>query len=160
MSFDKNKLWIASIGALIALSMSTTPVDAQANSHVGMRVGYNHRTQEVLLSANLLVPMTSRIFFYPSLDVYLPEDGNRIGFNGDIKVALPGAATGPQLYAGAGIGVVNRNEEGFSNSDLGANLLFGVESQIGWIHPFAEGKIMLHNQSQLQLIAGVNITLR
>lgn len=160
MPFETNKLWLASIGAFAALAITTTPVDAQANSHVGMRVGYNHRHEEVLLSANLIVPMTSRIYFYPSLDVYLPDRGNRIGFNGDIKVALPGAGTGPQFYAGAGVGVVNRNDEGLSNSDLGANLLIGIESRIGWIHPFAEGKIMLYNQSQLQLLAGVNITLR
>jgi hypothetical protein len=41
--------------------------------------------------------MTSRVEFYPSLDIYAPERGNRIGFNGDVKISFP-TAPGPQLY--------------------------------------------------------------
>ena len=147
--------------ALIASALHTTPATAQSNSQVGMRVGYNFRADEPLLSTHLIVPMTSRIFFYPSLDVYAPEEGNRLGFNGDVKITLPSGTNGSyQLYAGAGLGIINRNEDGFSNSDLGANFLMGIESRIGWIHPFAEGKLMIYDRSQFQLLAGVNITLR
>lgn len=146
--------------SLVILAMTAPRARAQDDSEVGMRAGYNFREEEVLLSAHLLVPMTSRIFFYPSLDVYAPENGNRVGFNGDVKVALPVRIPGgPQLYAGAGIGVINRNTDGMSNSDIGANLLMGLESKIGWIHPFGEGKIMVYDKTQFQLVAGVNIRL-
>ena len=150
----------ASAALLVSLTMAAAPAAAQSTSYVGMRIGYNFRSEEPLVSAHLQVPMTSQIYFYPSLDVYAPETGNRIGFNGDVKVRLPSSsAMGPRLYAGAGIGVTNRNEDGFSNSDIGANLLFGVESQIGWLHPFAEGKFMIYDRTQFQVVAGVNITL-
>jgi hypothetical protein len=146
--------------ALLALAVAITPIAArgQASTHVGMRIGYNFAHDEALLSANLTVPMTSRIEFYPSLDIYTPERGNRIGFNGDVKVLLP-ARSSMQMYAGGGLGIVNRNEGDFSNTDLGANLLFGIESRVGWIHPFGEAKLMLHDRSQFQLIGGVNLTL-
>jgi hypothetical protein len=145
--------------SLLAVSAGvSTGAGAQASTHVGMRVGYNFETDEALLSANLTVPMTSRIYFYPSLDIYTPDRGNRIGFNGDMKISFP-MASGPAWYAGAGVGVVNRNEGDFSNTDVGANLLAGLESRTGWIHPFVEGKVLLYNRSQFQLIAGVNLTL-
>lgn len=154
------KAALAITAAVLALTIAGAPASAQSSSHVGMRVGYNFRVEEALLSMHLQVPMTSRIYFYPSLDVYAPEEGNRVGFNGDVKIALPGAPpVGLQLYAGAGLGIINRNEDGFSNSDLGANFLMGIESAIGWIHPFAEGKLMIYDRSSFQMVAGVNITL-
>lgn len=147
-------------GAAIAVAVTTAPAAAQANSYVGMRVGYNFRLEDPLISAHLQIPMTSRIYFYPSMDVFAPETGNRIGFNGDIKIGLPSlSAMGPRLYAGAGIGITNHNDAGISTSDVGANFLFGIESQVGWLHPFAEGRLMLYNRSQFQMVAGVNIAL-
>ncbi len=131
---------------------------AQASTHVGGRVGYNFDTREVMFSANLTVPMTSRVEFYPSLDVYAPDRGNRIGYNGDVKVMFP-MTSGPQFYAGGGVGVVNRTVADFSDTDVGLNLLLGLESRSGWIHPFVEGKVLVHDQSQFQLIGGLNLTI-
>jgi hypothetical protein len=148
---------IAIMSAILAMVVAHG-AGAQASTHVGMRIGYNFDHEEVMLSANLTVPMTSRIEFYPSIDIYTPDRGNRIGFNGDVKVMFP-TTSGPQLYAGGGLGIMNRNEGNFSNTDLGVNLLFGLESRIGWIHPFAEGKVLLHDRTQFQLIGGINLTL-
>jgi hypothetical protein len=161
MQLHVNRFRISVSAALMALVFTAAPAAAQSNSYVGMRAGYNFGSEEALISAHLQVPMTSRIYFYPSLDVYMPESGNQIGFSGDVKIGLPTSSNlGPRLYAGGGVGVTNRNEEGLSNSDLGANILFGVESQIGSIRPFAEGKIMLYDRTQFQMIAGVSLILR
>lgn len=149
---------MAVAGTMMMIALAAGTAGAQASTHVGMRVGYNFSREEVMLSANLTVPMTSRIEFYPSIDIYTPDRGNRIGFNGDVKVMFP-MSSGPQFYAGGGLGIVNRNEGDFSNTDLGVNLLMGIESRVGWIHPFAEGKILLHDRSQFQLIGGINLTL-
>ncbi len=149
--------------AILATLLAVLPVSgagAQASTHIGMRVGYNFDLEEVLLSANLTVPMTSHIEFYPSLDIYTPEQGNRVGFNGDVKVMLPrSTATGPQFYVGAGLGIVNSNVGDVSNTDIGANLLGGLESRVGWIHPFAEAKILIHDRTQFVLLGGINLTL-
>jgi len=131
---------------------------AQTSTHVGMRLGYNFRTEEPVLSANLTVPMTNRVEFYPSIDIYAPETGNRMGFNGDVKVIFP-MPPGPQLYFGGGLGIMNRNEGDFSDTQMGLNLLMGLESRTGWLHPFGEAKLLLRDRSQLQLIAGLNLTL-
>jgi hypothetical protein len=42
---------------------------------------------------------------------------------------------------------------------VGANLLLGLESRTGWVHPFVEGKLLLHDNSQFQLIGGLNLTI-
>lgn len=143
---------------LLVLAAMASIAGAQATTHVGARVGYNFEAEVVVLSANLTVPISTRIEFYPSLDIYLPERGNRIGFNGDVKVLLP-MASGPHLYGGGGIGVVNQNLGDFSNTDIGVNLLFGLESKVGWIHPFGEIRFLVHDQKQFVAIAGVNMVL-
>ena len=92
---------------LVALGTTAAAAGAQASTHVGGRVGYNFDTREVMFSANLTVPMTSRVEFYPSIDIYAPDQGNRIGYNGDVKVSFP-MMSGPRFYAGGGLGVVSR----------------------------------------------------
>ena len=154
--FPSSAVLIGSLFALLAVVPSSGR--AQVNTHVGARLGYNFDTREALLSANLTVPMASRVEFYPSLDVYTPDRGNKIGFNGDVKVLFP-MSPGPQFYAGGGLGVVNRTVGDFSNTDVGVNLLMGIESRMGWIHPFVEGKVLLHDRSSLNLIGGFNLTL-
>ncbi len=146
------------LGSVVAGLVMATSAGAQGSTHVGARIGYNFRTEEAILSANLTVPMTNRVEFYPSVDIYTPETGTRMGFNGDLKVLFP-MSPGPQFYVGGGVGVLNRTEGDFSNTDVGANLLMGLESRSGWIHPFAEGKVLLHDRSQFQLIGGLNLTI-
>ena len=146
------------VSTIVAILATAANASAQATTNVGARVGYNFARDEAMFSANLTVPMTTRIEFYPSLDIYTPETGNRMGFNGDVKLSFP-VSNGPQFYAGAGVGIVNRNTRETHTTDVGANLLMGVESRTGWIHPFAEGKIQLHDRAMFQMIGGVNITL-
>jgi hypothetical protein len=145
-------------GSLVAMIVAVSSAGAQVSTHVGMRVGYDFRNEEALFSANLTVPMTNRVEFYPSIDIYTPDTGNRMGFNGDVKVAFP-MTPGPQFYLGGGVGIVNRNTRDFSNTDMGVNLLAGIESRMGWIHPFAEGKLQLQDRSHFHLIGGLNLTL-
>lgn len=145
-------------GASALVLMIPSSAHGQRSTHVGARVGYDFQAREVMLSANLTVPMASRVEFYPSLDIYTPERGNKIGFNGDVKVSFP-TNPGPQFYLGGGVGVVNRTVGDFSNTDVGANLLMGLESRSGWVHPFVEGRVLLHDRSSFNLIGGINLTL-
>ena len=46
---------------------------------------------------------------------------------------------------------------GPANSDV--NLLFGIESRIGWMHPYGEAKLLIYDRTQFALIGGVNVTL-
>jgi hypothetical protein len=46
-----------------------------------------------------------------------------------------------------------------SNTDLGANIFFGIESRVGRVHPFGEARVKLHDGSRFQLIGGLNFVL-
>jgi hypothetical protein len=146
------------VSIIAALAITSTSALAQASTHVGTRIGYNFQTDEVVLSGNLTVPISTRIEFYPSLELYMPDRGNKIGFNGDVRVFLPTRAI-YDLYAGGGLGIVNQNLGEISNTDVGINLLFGIESRVGRIHPYGEAKLLIHDDTQFVLLAGVNFTL-
>ena len=152
--FSPNTLLLGSLVVMLA----ATAGNAGAQTKVGARVGYNFETEEVLFSTNLTVPVTSQFAFYPSLDVYTPDDGNRFGFNGDMKFSFP-VSSGPQFYVGGGVGVMSRSVGDFSSTDVGANLLFGLESRTAWVHPFVEGKILFQDESQFMLIGGLNFPI-
>ena len=140
---------------IAALAVTSTGAFAQTNTQVGARLGYNFHSDDAVLGLNLTVPISTAIEFYPSIDLYIPDSGNQIGFNGDVKVVLP-LRLGPNLYGGGGIGLVNRNEGTFANTDVGINLLFGIESLVGWIHPFGEARLMIYDDPQFALFGGVN----
>lgn len=143
---------------LAALVVFSTRGSAQASTQAGARAGYDFQSDEVILGANLTVPISTRIEFYPSIDLYTPDRGNKIGFNGDVKVFLPVRAS-YKMYAGGGLGIVNQNLGDVSNTDLGLNFLFGIESIIGRVHPYGEVKLLVHDDTQLALFAGVNFIL-
>ena len=139
--------------------MATAAVaSAQASTRVGPRIGYDFQSDEAILGASLTVPISTRIEFYPSIDLYTPDRGNKVGFNGDVKVYLPTRAS-YDLYAGGGLGIVNQNVAEISNTDVGINLLFGIASRIGGINPFGEVRVLIHDDTQLVLIAGMNFRM-
>jgi hypothetical protein len=145
------------VSIVVAALVTSVNASAQASSHVGSRVGYDFQTDEVILGANFTVPISTQIEFYPSLELYLPDRGNKIGFNGDVKIFLPTRAI-YDLYGGGGLGVVNQNLGDVSNTDVGINLLFGISSRVGRIHPYGEARVLLHDDPQFVLLAGVNFT--
>ncbi|HEX9564808.1 MAG TPA: hypothetical protein VF981_12580 [Gemmatimonadaceae bacterium] len=149
-----NVRWLA----VAALAFGTASIAPAQSSHLGARIGYDFDSREVLLSTNLTVPVSQRVEFYPSIDVYTPDRGSKLGFNGDFKVRFP-VRSGPEMYLGGGLGVLNRSVGDFSRTDVGANMLFGMESRIGRVHPFGEARIHLNDGTSLRLIGGLNFTL-
>lgn len=141
---------------IVALAVNSKSASGQqASTNVGARLGYNFQSDDAVLGLHLTVPISTKIEFYPSIDLYVPDSGNKVGFNGDVKVLLP-LRMGPHVYGGGGIGLINRNEGDFANTDVGVNLLFGIESLVGWIHPFGEVRWMIYDDPQLAMFAGVN----
>lgn len=151
--------WLARFcSVMIALAIASTNGMAQASTRAGARIAYNFQTDEAMVGASFTVPISTRIEFYPSLELYLPDDGNKIGFNGDVKVYLPTRAS-YDLYAGGGLGIVNQNVNGFSNSDVGINLLFGISSRVSRVMPFGEARLLIHDDTQLVMLAGINFSM-
>jgi hypothetical protein len=138
-------------------SVAATSAQAQS-SHVGARLGYDFDAEEIFLGAQLTVPVSTMIEFYPSIDIYTPDRGSRLGFNGDFKVRLPNDG-GVDFYAGGGLGIINRSVGDNNNTDLGVNLFLGLESRVGRVHPFGEARVKLQDGSAFQLIGGLNFVL-
>jgi hypothetical protein len=143
---------------IVTMMASAGLASAQASTRVGPRIGYDFQSDEAVLGASLTVPISTRIEFYPSIDIYTPDRGNKVGFNGDVKVYLPTRAS-YDLYAGGGLGIVNQNLGDVSNTDVGVNLLFGIASRVGAINPFGEAKLLIHDDTQLVLLAGMNFRM-
>lgn len=148
---------VIAAGALFGVAAGA---EAQTSrSHLGPRVSYNFDAEEFGIGAQLGVPVGRRLEFYPSFDYYFVDPGNLWALNADLKYRISGTKSAEWLYVGAGL-----NFTGFSNgpvddTDVGANLLAGVEPLRGRVHPFAEGRLTLGDGSTFQISAGLNFTL-
>jgi hypothetical protein len=144
------------VTGITAVAGNTALCAQDRSTNIGARAGYNFETDELVVSANLVVPMTSRVDFYPSVDIYRPERGNKIGFNTDVKIRFP--KLGEFFYAGFGAGVISRTVGDSSHTEWGGNLLLGLQARIGWLRPFAEARAMFRDAAQLQAVGGFNIS--
>lgn len=145
-------------GLPVVLLVGIATAAPAQRSHVGPRIGVNFDGDDILLGGHFTIPITGSLEFYPSLDVYFPDNGTLLGFNGDLKYSFP---TGEQLqfYAGGGINYLYRSVNDNSDGDFGVNLLGGLEARGSRVHPFVEGRILLHDNSSFQLVGGLNFTI-
>jgi len=144
---------------LVAALVFAVPAAAQ-RAHIGAHAGYQFDANEALVGGQMTLPASRFVELYPSLDVYLVDTGSLLAFNGDLKLRLtPGAPL--QLYAGGGINVLRRRGSGggSATTDTGFDLLAGVESRRGGVHPYVEGRWLVHDATAFQLNGGLNITL-
>lgn len=141
----------------LTLTAFAAPMALAQRAHIGPRVGYNFDTHDAFFSLGITAPLSPQLEFYPSVDIYTPETGSRVAYNADVRVRIPTA--GPDLYTGGGLNIMSRSVANRSNTDMGANLLVGMQGRRGWIHPFAEGRVLLHDNSAFQLSGGLNFTI-
>jgi hypothetical protein len=134
------------------------PAASAQRPHLGIRAGYDFQSKNPVVSTQVTVPVTRVFEFYPSMDVYLPDHGTMMGYNGDVKINLP-TTTGPQLYLGGGLGIQTRNVNQRSSTDVGGNALLGLETRSGWVHPFVEGRAFVSDRNRFSAMAGLNFTL-
>ena len=161
MRFRAVARWTSAASTFIVLG--TAPAAAQditlpheRPTLIGARYGYEFESEQRIISAMLTVPMNSRVDFYPSVDIYTPEKGSRIGINGDLKISFRNRFR--FFYAGLGAGVISNTVGDSSHTEWGANLLLGGEAHFGWFRPFVEGRAVSRDKTQLQLIGGINIS--
>ena len=124
---------------------------AAQRSNFGLHAGYNFDLDEGLIGAQIHMPLTPSIEFYPSFDYYLVDSGTQLGFNVDLKFRTPGTP----LYFGGGLNILHTT----GNSDTGFDLFGGFETRYGRTHPYSEGRGLFHDTSSFQLLFGINITL-
>ena len=142
------------LGATIA-----SPAMAQ-RANLGLHTGFNFDRAEALVGAQFAWPVSSKVDAYPSIDYYF-GDGSALGFNLDLKLRNIGNAAGSQavFYVGGGLNMLRTSFNGNSDMDTGGNLFIGYESRVSTVHPFFEIRGLLHEQSAVQIVGGLNFTL-
>jgi len=144
---------------LLGAALIASPAMAQ-RAHLGLHTGFNFDRAEALVGAQFAWPISSRVDAYPSLDYYF-GDGSALGFNLDLKLRNIGDAAGRNsvFYVGGGLNMMRTNFNGNSDMDTGGNLFVGYESRVADVHPYFEIRGLLHQQSAVQIIGGLNFTL-
>jgi hypothetical protein len=139
------------------LGIAATSVASAQRAHVGFRAGYNFDRDDAALGAQVLVPLSGMVEFYPSFDYYFADAGSAVGFNADLKWR-PGNSSSV-LYLGGGLNMMRTSVGDSNDMDTGGNLFMGVESRLGQAHPFFEVRGLLREQSSVQLVGGFNFTI-
>ena len=129
-------------------------VQAQTSRlHLGPRISYQFDLEKIGLGAQLSVPIVSHLEFYPSFDYFI-DSGSFWNLNADLKYRVPSESV-RWLYLGGGLNLAH----GGDRTRAGVNLLAGVESLKGRVHPFAEFRFTANHGSTGQLAVGLNFTL-
>ena len=148
------------VAGMTMVMAGSTVAGAQTGAvHVGPRVAYNFDFEEVAIGFHMGLPIGNRIDFYPSIDIFLPDQGSLLGLNADIKLR-PLPADAAMFYVGTGLNLTRVSVRSESNTEAGLNLLAGLEGRTGAIHPFVELRAILADRTSVQLVGGLNITLR
>jgi hypothetical protein len=127
-------------------------------TYVGPRITYNFDFEEVAIGGQLGLPLTTALDFYPSLDIFLIDEGSLLGINADLKFR-PGTVGMSPLYVGGGLNLSRRSINDRSNTEPGLNLFGGLEARSGSVRPFVELRAILADQSMVQLSGGINFAV-
>jgi hypothetical protein len=152
-----NPLKAALVTACVLLAAMPTTAAAQ-HAALGVRAGDNTTYDDALLGVHLQLPIARRLDFYPSMDVYFPNTGTRLGFNADLRYRFP-VESAVQPYVGGGLNWLHRSVNDVNNDDVGASLFGGISTQLGTAYPFMEGRVLLQDNTSFQLSAGVAFRL-
>jgi hypothetical protein len=124
---------------------------AAQRAHFGVHTGYNFDSEDWLIGAQVHVPLSRSVELYPSFDYYFVDPGSLVGFNADLQFRTPGAP----LYFGGGLNILKTS----GSSDTGFDLFGGLETRYGRTHPYLEARGIFHDNSSIQLLFGLNVTL-
>jgi hypothetical protein len=148
-----------SLLTLAVVSTLVVSVASAQRAHLGVRGGYNFDREDALIGAQLSIPVGGMVEVYPSFDYYFTGRSNSlVGFNMDLKVRGMGSRQS-SFYVGGGLNLLRSSANGVSNTDTGGSLFAGLESRVGSTHPFFEVRGLLHDQSAVQIVGGLNFTL-
>lgn len=127
--------------------------------HLGPRVSYQFDLEKIGVGVQLGVPIASHLEFYPSFDYFFVDAGSFWNLNADLKYRIAEASI-RWLYVGTGLNISRSGGGTSSATRAGLNLLAGVESLSGRVHPFGEFRFTANKGSSAQIAVGLNFTLR
>jgi hypothetical protein len=135
------------------------PAPAAADVDFGVRAGFYSDADAGFLGFELLTDITRRWFFNPNLEYVFVDDGSLWTLNGDVHYDLQ---TGSPLavWVGGGPAIIfsevdlprGRSE---SETDVGVNLLAGVGAKRGALRPYAQGKVVISDNTEAVVAVGL-----
>ena len=145
--------------AAVLISGSAVAAGAQSrSSQLGLHLLYNTTYQDAGIGAQFSAPIAHHLEFYPSFDYYFQSPGTLWQLNADIKYRTSGSA-GDWLYVGTGLNLSHYSVDDASGDRVGWNLIGGVESLRGQVHPFVETRVTVTDHTRFQIQGGLNFPL-
>ena len=153
--------WLATLLGLVAIALAPAP--AAADVDFGVRAGFYDDADSGFVGAELLTGITGRWFFNPNVEFVLVDDGTLWTLNGDAHYDLP-TSSELAFWVGGGPAVIFRDLdpprncprcEGVDETDFGLNLLGGVGMKRGGIRPYAQGKVVISDDTEAVLGVGL-----
>lgn len=140
------------VGAFILLGGSVESLDAQ--TRLGIRGGIYFDRDEPFVGGHLLHELDNNWIFNPNFEYILVETGSLYTINFDLHHDLP-SKSNTIFWFGGGLGINRFILENFSNTDLGLNILMGMSFGRGRSIPFLQFKVMVFEETELALGAGI-----
>ncbi len=152
---------------LMLVAAGAGTLQAQARPQIGPELSFGSSDIGVGLGVTAWFPVTSLIpsakdwSFIPAFDYFFPNTGLggpsptywELSANGAYRFTIQGAKLGP--YAGAGLVIAHLGWQGYSNTEVGLNLLGGTTFPAGKVTPFAQLRLELRSGSAFFLTGGV-----
>jgi len=145
------------IGAIALLTV--LPLSAQrksSNVTLGVRTGVYFDPTDLLLGAEILVPLASSLYLNPNIEYVLVDGGTMATFNMDGHYDLPVGGT-PYLWVGGGLGLVYVDPDGPVDGEIhpGLDILFGIGFDAGPVIPYSQFKAFVGDDSMISIAFGL-----
>lgn len=143
---------VLALGALVAVD------SASAQSRFGVGAGYDFDSEAPLVSAQVRTGRmaTVPIRLNPNLDVYFPGNSvTALQFNVNALYDFGIANASFTPYAGIGLGVGYIKAGGKSDTDPGANFVFGAEFNAPAMRPYLQLQVTTTNAAGAAIAAGL-----
>ena len=138
--------------ASAALLLSAAPARADK---VGVRTGVYTDAGKPFVGFELLLPISHSVYLNPNVEYVFIDDPAYLTFNADFHYDFH-THSRAYVWAGAGLGVIYQNPDGPapSETDVGANFLFGVGLK-GDVIPYVQAKLLVKDDPEFVLGVGL-----
>lgn len=145
-------------GIIVVLVLFSAASGLCLGQSLGVRAGRYMDTEEYFIGGELLSRVAGNLYFNPNVEYVFMENVTYMTFNLDFHYDF--FTSSPLFFwLGAGLGILYSNPDGPTDSetDLGANLIFGIGiDTISTLTPYFQGKyIAAENKSELVLAVGL-----
>lgn len=154
--------------ALLALSITPATAQIGPTVDVGVRLGTDIAgdIEDEFLGVDARIGLpTLPVVLNPAFDYYFrPEGVDFYQFSANALLSVNMAAL-PTIapYVGGGLGIARRSQDatsqraGFSDTDIGINLIGGGAVSVGSLKPFAQLQLTLGNPDLVTVAIGVHV---